>query len=250
MVAMSPARGTLASARVSSVKSDAAISGSAAFLAPPTRMVPLSARPPSMRMRSMEIPSGPSGVCTSAADAPQGGAMRKSVLIRNRLVSSVTAGPVIPRPMQARFGGQRMLSRARPVTGPDPRVCAHPPRRREPATGAFAGQDFSRSRSASRRPVSTAFLAPLALMRGRLVSSSDATAWKSPLRRIGPGLDGGARALGGQGCLRRAAALWQCARTHLVRRATRKTVRARLGCGARHARRCASIARGRDPVPP
>src|SRR4051794_16431012 len=56
--ATSASRGTLSRISVSSVSRAAIIRGSAAFLAPEIGMVPLRGLPPTMRMRSMLIPSG------------------------------------------------------------------------------------------------------------------------------------------------------------------------------------------------
>src|SRR6185312_3207675 len=55
--ATSARRGTLSSTRVCSVSRPAIISGSAAFFAPEIAMVPLSLLPPTMRMRSITIPT-------------------------------------------------------------------------------------------------------------------------------------------------------------------------------------------------
>ena len=52
-VATSASRGTLSSVSVSSVSRLAIISGKVAFLAPEIGIVPLSRRPPTMRMRSI-----------------------------------------------------------------------------------------------------------------------------------------------------------------------------------------------------
>jgi len=56
MVAMSTRCGKLDSVSVSSVSRLAAISGRAAFLAPPMAMRPFRGRPPRMMMRSIESP--------------------------------------------------------------------------------------------------------------------------------------------------------------------------------------------------
>ena len=53
MVVMSASRGTLCRVSVSSVSSAAAISGSAAFLAPPIGILPSSGLPPRMRILSI-----------------------------------------------------------------------------------------------------------------------------------------------------------------------------------------------------